>query len=96
MRNCVYGNVLIEADSFKPVFYARYVDDTFVLFRDESHYKLFLNYINSNHVNINFTVKTKSSNSLSFLDVNVSCSNNKFINPQYTENQLFPDKVSPY
>ena len=70
-------------DHFKPVFYTRYVDDTFVLFRDESHYKLFLNYINSKHVNINFTVETESSNSLSFLDVNVSRFNNKFITSVY-------------
>ena len=68
---------------YQPVFYTRYVDDTFVLFRDESHYKLFLNYINSKHVNINFTVETESSNSLSFLDVNVSRFNNKFITSVY-------------
>ena len=47
-------------DSFNPVFYARYEDDTFVIFSDESHYKLFLNYIDSKHVNINFTVETES------------------------------------
>ena len=71
-------------DHFKPVFYTRYVDDTFVLlFRDKSHYKLFLNYINSKHVNINFTVETESTNSLSFLDVNVSRFNNKFITSVY-------------
>ena len=33
-------------EEFKPpVFYRRYVDDIFVLFRKEEHLKLFLNYL---------------------------------------------------
>ena len=39
-------------DYFKPVFYARYIDDTFVLFKDRSPSKLFLDYLNSKHNNI--------------------------------------------
>ena len=34
---------------FKPVFYRRYVDDTFLLFRFPSHIQLFLTYLNSQH-----------------------------------------------
>ena len=30
---------------FKPVLYRRYVDDTFLLFKSDSHIDLFLNYI---------------------------------------------------
>ena len=70
-------------DYFKPVFYARYIDDTFVLFKDQSHSKLFLDYLISKHNNINFTVETESSTSLSFLDVNISRSNNKFTTSVY-------------
>ena len=53
--------------NFKPVFYRRYVDDTFILFTDKSHAAQFLNYINRQHDNINFTLETESNNSLSFL-----------------------------
>ena len=31
---------------FKPVLYRRYVDDTFLLFKSDSHFDLFLNYLN--------------------------------------------------
>ena len=55
--------------NFKPVFYRRYVDDTFVLFTDKSHAVQFLNYINPQHDNINFTMETAINNSLSSLDV---------------------------
>ena len=41
---------------FKPVFYRRYVDDTFVLFSDKSQAALFLQYLNNQHNNINFTL----------------------------------------
>ena len=34
---------------FAPVFYRRYVDDTFVVFKQESHAHLFFQYINAQH-----------------------------------------------
>ena len=40
---------------FKPKFFRRYVDDTFILFSDPSHNPSFLNYLNSQHSNINLT-----------------------------------------
>ena len=66
--------------SFKPLFYRRYVDDTFVLFRDLSHANLFLNYINSKHDRINFTMECDSDNKLAFLDCKIhrSALSNKF------------------
>ena len=64
---------------FKPIFYRRYVDDTFILFSDKSHAPKFLNYINRQHDNINFTMETERANSLSFLDVLVSRQNNEFV-----------------
>jgi len=65
-------------DSFRPIFYRRYVDDTFILFRDKSHASQFLDYMNSRHVNINFTMETEVNDKLSFLDVLVSRSDSKF------------------
>ena len=73
-------------NSFKPVLYRRYVDDTFLLFillYCSAHSSLFLNYVNSKHPNIKFTMETESSNSLSFLDVKVSRNNNKFTTSVY-------------
>ena len=63
---------------FKPIFYKRYVDDTFILFRDPSHAPIFLNYINSKHCNIKFTMEKEQNYKLSFLDVSVERSNNHF------------------
>ena len=60
---------------FSPVYYRRYVGDIFVLFRDKSHSSLFLNYLNSKHKNINFTMETEEHNRLSFLDTLVFKSN---------------------
>ena len=53
---------------FKPIFYRRYVDDTFLLFRSPSHVNLFFNFLNSKHRNIKFTMESERDASLSFLD----------------------------
>ena len=63
---------------FSPVFYRRYVDDTFVLFRDHSHANLFLNYINNQHNNISFTMEVEADGTLPFLDVTITKSCNSF------------------
>ena len=57
---------------FKPVLYRRYVDDTYCLFRDRDHITMFLDYINCQHPNINFTTEIESENTLPFLDVLVT------------------------
>ena len=63
---------------FSFVFYNRYVDDTFVLFNDKSHAQLFLDYINSKHNNIKFTMECEVNNSISFLDASIKRVDNKF------------------
>ncbi len=63
---------------FKPVMYRRYVDDTFLLFKDPCHLPLFLDYMNSHHASIEFTSECESNGSLSFLDVLVSKSTECF------------------
>ena len=42
---------------YKPISYRRYVDNTFLLFSSELHVTKFLNYMNSKHRNIKFTVE---------------------------------------
>ena len=41
---------------YKPISYTRYIDDTFLLFSSELHVTKLLNYPNSKHRNIKFTV----------------------------------------
>ena len=60
---------------FKPLFYRRYLDDTFVIFNNESQAQDFFNYVNRQHCNIKFTMETENQNSLSFLDVTVTREN---------------------
>ena len=55
--------------TFKPVLYRRYIDDTFLLFRHESHIQNFLNYLNSQHQSIEFTCETENNCRLNFLDL---------------------------
>ena len=42
-------------DEFKPVYYKRYVDDVFVLFRSPHHLDKFNEYLITKHANIKFT-----------------------------------------
>ena len=65
-------------DLFKPVFYNRYIDDTFVLFKDPSHPALFLKYLNSKRSNINFTMELERDGKLAFLDCLVNRSGDTF------------------
>jgi hypothetical protein len=72
---------------FKPIYYKRYVDDTFIIFEDQSHAPAFLNYLNSQHCNINFTMETEQNNSLSFLDLQITRdSNNKICTSIFRKN----------
>nr|XP_027207334.1 uncharacterized protein LOC113800746 [Penaeus vannamei] len=45
--------------SFKPIYYRRYMDDTFLLFNDPSHINPFMSYLNSQHPNIRFTCEAE-------------------------------------
>ena len=70
---------------FQPILYRRYVDDTFLLFRDLSHIQLVLDYLNSKHPNISFTSEIESNNRLNFLDISVCKVDNKFTTSVYTK-----------
>ena len=54
---------------FKPTYYRRYVDDTFLLFRSRGNVSEFLDYLNSKHPNIKFTAELEVDRKLQFLDV---------------------------
>ena len=65
-------------DNFKPFLYQRFVDDTFLLFKEPSDVNLFLEYINGKHPNIKFTMDQEKDRKLPFLDVLITRENNKF------------------
>ena len=71
---------------FKPILYKRYVDDTFILFENQSHCIKFLDYLNSQHPNIKFTKQEEVNNEISFLDVLVKRYNNKFFTSLFRKN----------
>jgi len=52
-----------------PLFYTRYVDDTFLIFKGEDNVSHFLEFVNGLHPNIKFTFEMENTNKLSFLDV---------------------------
>ena len=63
---------------FKPIFYNRYVDDIFLIFKHPSHVGIFFDYLNLQHKSIKFTMEMEANNSLSFLDCKVTKSNGRF------------------
>ena len=65
-------------NSFKPIFYRRYIDDTFILFRDPTHVTEFFNYIDSRHPNIRFSYTTEINSEIPFLDCAVKKSVSHF------------------
>ena len=64
--------------SFAPIFYARYVDDIFVLIRSNEHILKLAEYFSGKHPNIRFTYELENNNTLPFLDVNVFRDASKF------------------
>ena len=54
-----------------PVFYARYIDDIFCIFRSDVDWKPFFSILNSMHPNLQFTFEESNDSLLPFLDVHV-------------------------
>ena len=74
LANFFLGHIEKELFSnidFAPKFYARYVDDTFCIFTNEEDKHKFLDHLNRQHPNLQFTMET-ATNKLPFLDVEVS------------------------
>ena len=82
---CHYEKIWLSncPSDFRPVFYRRYVDDTFLLFHSTDHVNKFLEYLNSQHPNIRFTCEHEVENQISFLDILISRSNEGLITSVY-------------
>ena len=70
-------------EEFMPVMYKRYVDDTFLLFTEDSHVNMFLDYINSQHPSISFTSEIEIDCILPFLDIKIKRESNQFTTSIY-------------
>ena len=69
--------------SFKPILYKRYIDDTFLIFRESSHVNKFLKYLNSKHKKNQFTCDQENNSKLNFLDIELFKTNNKITTSIY-------------
>ena len=71
---CYYEKVWLAScpPNFAPIFYRRYVDDCFLLFRKPSHVDSFLRFLNSKHQSIKFTMEKEINGQFPFLDVLVT------------------------
>ena len=81
-------------NNFAPVFYKRYIDDTFVLILCKSHAQKFHDYLNNCHNNIKFTIELKSNDCLQFLDCNVSRDSSNFMSPVYRKHTFSGQVIS--
>ena len=70
-------------DKFKLIYYRRYVDDIFVLFKSRDHLIKFRNYLNKCHPNMNFSFEEEKNGKLSFPHVEASQEGNKFATTVY-------------
>ena len=70
-------------DEFQRVYYKRYVNDTFVLFRSPTHFEILNEYLNTKHANIKFTSEKEVNRSLPFLDVLTSRNKEGFTTTVY-------------
>ena len=71
---CYWEEIWIQKcpKQFRPIYYNRFMDDTFLLFSSQDHVLKFHKYINSRHGNMTFTYEIEKNNSLAFLDVLVT------------------------
>ena len=72
-----------------PIFYRRYLDDTFVIFKSQSECQNFFNYLNTWHENIQFTIEEEQDSKLSFLDVTVLKQNSQNLDSQNLDYKIF-------
>ena len=80
---------------FKPVFYRRYVDHIFVLFKSTDHLVKFRNYFNTCHPNMSFSFEEEKNGKISFLDAEISRENGKFVTTVYRKS-TFSGAYTPF
>ena len=83
--NAHYEQIWLDdcPDEFKPVYYKRYVDDIFALFRSPHHLEKFNEYLNTKNPNLKFTSEKEVNGSLPFLDELISQNKEGFTTTVY-------------
>ena len=74
---------------FKPMYYRRYVDDSFLMFKSEDQITLFQDYLNNKHPNIKFSCECENNRNLPFLDCLLTRKNDKFETFTYRKEIFF-------
>ena len=69
---------------YAPLMYRRYVDDTWVIFKEASHANQFLHYMNGKESEIKFTMEGERDWILPFIGINIHRGNEGFL-LRYTE-----------
>ena len=57
--------------TYKPLLYLRYVDDTLLFFASKTHIEPFLSFLNCQSTSISFTKEEESNGNIAFLDLNI-------------------------
>ena len=63
---CHFEEKWLTNSRFSPSLWFRYVDDTFPMFDNKDNANEFLNFINSPHYSITFTIEFEEDNKISF------------------------------
>ena len=84
----ILANVFVgfyeEIDPEKwPMFYRRYVDETFTMFHKQEHSVQFFNTLNQIHPTLQFTMEVEDDRRLPFLDVQITRQKKEFVRSVY-------------
>ena len=74
---------LIQKEVLSVLFYKRYVDDIFCIFKTSEQADKFLDFLNTRHKNIKFTIEKEQDQKLPFLDVLITKTSNNRITTNY-------------
>ena len=81
---CHFEEKWVMSGQVCPSFWYRYVDDTFTMFENKDTANGLLQYLNSRHNSIKFTIEFEQDNEIPFLDILVKrCPNNTFVTSIY-------------
>uniref|UniRef100_A0AAR5PP89 Reverse transcriptase domain-containing protein n=1 Tax=Dendroctonus ponderosae TaxID=77166 RepID=A0AAR5PP89_DENPD len=79
-----FEETLLSTAPLKPTIWYRHVDDTFVLWRHgRKNLDIFLDHLNKQHTDIQFTMEVEQNHQLAFLDVLVSRLSNRLNHKVY-------------
>ena len=70
---------LIQKEALPVLFYKRYIDDIFCIFKTSEQADKFLYFLNTRYKNIKFTIEKEQDQKLPFLDVLITKTNNNRI-----------------